>query len=76
MDKICNYISKEYAVPERDFKEHVNDALSKGLAFGAIKRCGRGFALGEVGDKIRQHRRRRSKSKHGGHRRRRRRRRH
>lgn len=73
MDKICNFILKKYAVPEKDFKKYVNKAINRGLAFGAIKKCGGGFAIGEAVDKIRENRRPRSRSKKDKHGKRRRR---
>lgn len=63
MESICDYIAKEYSVPDKNIESYVNNAFEKGVAFGAIKKCRGRFTIGEALDKIREHWRRRTRSK-------------
>lgn len=47
--KICDHVSKEYAVTENDFKRMVKKTLDRGIALGAIKKIRGGrYTLGEL----------------------------
>lgn len=48
INKIIDYVSKEYAVTESDFKKLVRKALDRGIAFGAIKKVRGRYTIGDV----------------------------